>query len=552
MSAGEGVSWRAFGWKVVDLVPGKFDWHANVLTGARVTGGDRPWWEVPDFESGAGDIKTVWEASRFPWLLPLAVGAAAGSEDDLALAEVLLRDWVEANPPYRGPNWKCGQEASIRVLQLAAAARLLGLVDRPPEGLLDLLRVHCRRIEPTLLYAMGQDNNHGTLEAAAMFVGGSWLQKVLNDSDGGRWFRKGRKWLEDRVARLIASDGSFSQHSVNYHRLMLDTLCFVELWRRELGLPEFSATFTERAAAATQWLHAFVLRESGDAPNLGANDGAWLWALPVLAYRDFRPSVQFASVLFCNAYAYGEPGGPAWAYVNLFGLEHPTVRDLPRPGSEVYPEGGYAVLRAGNAVAYVRYPRFRFRPSHADALHLDFWIRGENWLRDAGTFSYNSEPKWLSYFSGTESHNTVQFDDMDQMPRIGRFLFGDWLEPLEVSPIQEEGGQVSFAAAYKDRHGHRHRREVVLGTNRLLVRDEVEGFRERAVLRWRLKPGSWREENIGLRLGSLRISVCSEVGLQVRVVKGWESRFYLQKSELPVLEVEIKAPGRIDTLVEWD
>ena len=46
-----------------------------------------------------------------------------------------LSDAAEHNPPWRGPNWKCGQEASIRVMHLAAAALMLGQVSRPEPGL---------------------------------------------------------------------------------------------------------------------------------------------------------------------------------------------------------------------------------------------------------------------------------------------------------------------------------------------------------------------------------------------------------------------------------
>ncbi|MCK7461449.1 MAG: hypothetical protein MZU84_04970 [Sphingobacterium sp.] len=66
-----------------------------------------------------------------------------------------------------------------------------------------------------------QDNNHGTSEAAGLFIGGSWLATVdrnrYNQAQG--YAEKGRKWLEERVKKLVAADGSFSQHSVNYHRV---------------------------------------------------------------------------------------------------------------------------------------------------------------------------------------------------------------------------------------------------------------------------------------------------------------------------------------------
>jgi len=40
-------------------------------------------------------------------------------------------------------------------------------------------------------------------------------------------------------------------------------------------------------------------------------------------------------------------------------------------------------------MALLRYPRFRFRPSHADVLHVDLWVDAVNVLRDGGTFSYH-------------------------------------------------------------------------------------------------------------------------------------------------------------------
>ena len=75
---------------------------------------------------------------------------------------------------------------------------------------------HLRRIAPTIRYAIAQDNNHGTSEAAALFIGGTWLA-LLGEPAGRRWAVRGRRWLEDRAGRLIGVDGSFSQYSLNYH-----------------------------------------------------------------------------------------------------------------------------------------------------------------------------------------------------------------------------------------------------------------------------------------------------------------------------------------------
>ena len=43
-------------------------------------------------------------------------------------------------------------------------------------------------------------------------------------------------------------DGSFAQHSLTYHRLLLDTLAQVELWRRWLDLALLRALLQVAAA----------------------------------------------------------------------------------------------------------------------------------------------------------------------------------------------------------------------------------------------------------------------------------------------------------------
>lgn len=525
------------------------DWHLNPLTGVRVPSPDRPWWLIADFDPSVGDIKSIWEASRFDWVLAFAQGACQGDSTALPRLNLWLADWCRHNPPYHGPNWKCGQEASIRVLHLAMSAVLLGQHDAIQPGLAALIEVHLKRIAPTISYAMAQDNNHGTSEAAALYVGGSWLMSSGHTAARG-WFEAGRRWLENRAARLIERDGSFSQYSVNYHRVMLDTFSMVEVWRRKCELAPFSPTWYARAKAASQWLFVMTDAATGDAPNLGANDGARLLALSDTDYRDYRPSVQLAMALFDERRAYADSG--SWD-LPLQWLQVTQPEALAeRPVSRLFDQGGYAVLHQPGCKAVLRYPRFRFRPGQADALHVDLWLEGRNLLRDAGSFSYNCEPQWLRYFPGTASHNTVQFDDRDQMPRLSRFLFGDWLRAVDVQPPCDGGDTTSCGATYTDGKGAQHARSLSLGPLSLQVRDQVSGFSSRAVLRWRLEPGDWVLQGNGVSNGSHRLSVTGDVPLvRCELVTGWESRYYLEKTPVPVLEVEVATAGVLITEYHW-
>lgn len=535
-----------FGHHEVALGAGMPDWFANPFNGERVVEPQRPWWTITDFNTQLGDIKTVWEASRLDWAPIFVQRARAGDGASLARLEMWLAGWISANEPYAGPNWKCGQEASIRVMHLALAALLAGGPEAVGPGLAPLVRLHLQRIAPTTNYARAQDNNHGTSEAAALFIGGSWLEE-LGDDDGAGWAESGRRMLEERVLALVETDGSFSQYSTNYHRLMLDTLSLAEVWRRRVGLADFTPALRERAMAAAIWLRMMVSADSGDAANLGANDGARLLPLGTTLYRDFRPSVQLAHALFVGTQAYAGTGD--WNhYAQWLGIDLPTTIAAPL-GSRLLDKGGYGILVAGTARAILRYPRFRFRPSHADALHVDFWVGGLNLLRDGGTFTYNASDDLLDRFSGTEGHNTIQFDGRNQMPRIGRFLFGDWLSAEDVTLDTQAG---SMAAAYRDGYGVRHERRVQMTEeDRLEVIDVVSGRFAGACLRWRLAPGDWEITADGTRslFGSLRIT--GNMALTLRLVDGTESRHYLSQTVVPVLEASFSEPGTIVTLVSW-
>ncbi|KAA5839447.1 heparinase [Pseudomonas chlororaphis] len=540
---------RYYGCWAIPVSDNAPDWHLNPLSGVRVPDPEREWWRIPDFDAAVGDIKNIWEASRLDWTLAFAQRACSDDASQMERLNQWLTHWCKNNPPYCGPNWKCGQEASIRVLHLAMTAIILEQSSTPLPGLMELVRLHLKRIEPTLSYAMAQDNNHGTSEAAALFVGGSWLA-LCNHPEGLRWQRLGRRWLENRAARLIELDGSFSQYSVNYHRVMLDTFSMVEVWRVKAGLEAFSATFQSRMRAATNWLFSLVDESSGDAPNIGANDGARLLPLTDTDYRDFRPAVQLAMALFCGKRAYAAPG--AWDLpLQWLQLSAPSAV-VERPASQLFDQGGYALLRRVDTLAVLRYPRFRFRPSQADALHVDLWRSGLNLLRDAGTYSYNTSAQWLSYFPGTVSHNTVQFDGRDQMPRLSRFLFGDWLRTRKVDGLSDTPEATTCGASYSDNAGASHTRQVRLSDTGLQVRDEIKGFKAGAVLRWRLQPGDWQMSDGVLSNGSHRISVTGSMSIvRQELVQGWESRYYLQKTEVPVLEIEVDSAGVLITEYHW-
>jgi hypothetical protein len=160
------------------------------------------------------------------------------------------------------------------------------------------------------------------------------------------------------------------------------------------------------------------------------------------------------------------------------------------------------------------------------------------------------------YFNGTASHNTVQFDDRDQMPKLGRFMFGSWLKAKQVSPIVVSDSLVSSSASYRDFRSAEHFRQVNLHGSSLSIFDTVKGFNKKAVIRWRLTDSEWilanTKNGVNVSNGLNTLTVTADVPiLRADIVVGWKSLFYMQKQSVPVLEVEVGSAGKISTEFSW-
>lgn len=522
------------------------NWHQSCLSG-ELAPADKPWYLIDDFNKQLGDIKGLWEASRFDWIVSFAQHVAAGDATAFKKLNTWLIDWVDKNPTFNGVNWKCGQEASIRVMHLALAALILKQTNNSTPALLSFIKAHLKRISPTIMYAVAQDNNHGTSEAAALYIGGSWLA-LNDDNDGVKWQKQGLKWLENRAHKLIEEDGSFSQYSVTYHRVMLDTYSLAEVWRQKHDLSCFSKRMYAKLTAATNWMFYFTDAKTGDAPNMGANDGARLIPLTGTDYRDFRPSVQLASALFFNKAAY-DFNGDFNIPLQWLGLEIPK-QPMANKSSKDFINGGYTYINYTNAGLYFNYPMFKFRPSQCDALHIDFWLNGQNIFRDGGTFSYNAGQNYIDYYGGVKSHNTVQFDAHEQMPRLSRFLLGDWLKTSTKKKLTVGNECQTVTAGYKDRFGCEHIRSIKLQPNLLIIKDTINRFKDKATLRFRLAPADWRLIGKSVVSELCTINVSADINIKrIELTTGYESRYYYQESEIPVLEIEVNKPGILTTEV---
>ncbi len=526
------------------------DWHLDPRTNVRVDA-TKHWSQIPDY--GAYDIKFIWEASRFSQVYTLMRAYAFNKDERYPAAFwTLVEDWMRNNPPQRGPNWKCGQETSLRLL--AWTFGLYAFSDAPSSTptrralLTQLIAAQTERVHRNIDFAVSTRGNHAMSEGFGLWLAGT-LFPELKRAETYRAI--GREILEREAATHIFADGAYSMYSLNYHRFILHVY-FLAMRLGELNDARFSDALYQSISRSLDFFAQLIQPESGEMPVYGSNDGALVCPLDSCDFTDYRPTLQMGWRL-----VHGKSLFDAGAWdESLFWLWGESAlrseRDAaPRQMSQGFPDGGVHILRGQSSVAFIRCADYRERPSHADQLHVDLWMRGQNIAVDAGTYLYNGQGLWQNGLARTSVHNTVTVDDADQMLWFSRFTWGEWARGRVLKHDEHvwQGEHNGYA-----RFGVKHIRLVIsLEEDRWLVVDHLSGDRlHRFSLQWLLNDFPYSvvpEENairlkgesdfyvrMGLLEGDAKFSL---VRGDERSTRGWRSRHYGQKE--PALSVRLDA-----------
>ena len=489
---------------------------------------------LPFLDGDPPDVKFIWEPARFTWAFTLGRAyLLSGGERYPQAFWQHAETFLEANPPNLGPHWASAQEVALRLLAFVFALQIFDTSPHTtPERRLRLagaVAAHAARIPPTLVYARAQNNNHLLSEAAGLYTAGLALPQ---HPQARHWRELGWKWFHRGLQAQITLDGVYSQHSANYHRLMLH----LALWVQALAYPagdSFSPLVQERLASATRWLLALCDPASGGVPNLGPNDGAYILPLTACPFADYRPVLQSAALTFLGQRPF--PSGP-WDEMALWLDPRPQTTDHRLPTTDYrLPTTQYPALSSAPpdtralvfdrhpiplvlhspdhaSWAYLRAAHFTGRPGHADQLHLDLWWRGMNIALDAGTYLYNTPPPWDNALARTAVHNTLTVNGLDQMRRAGRFLYLDRAQAKLESGDQAPDGSWKQVTASHDgyrRLGLQHRRTVTaLEDGGWLVEDALLPLPGRpapaqpfsACLHWLLPDYPWEFDETAGRL----------------------------------------------------
>ncbi|HET8886987.1 MAG TPA: alginate lyase family protein [Salinimicrobium sp.] len=524
-----------------------YDWISNPDSGY-IYDGQQHWSKIQDYSKELGDIKFVWEKSRFAYLYDVIRHDFYTKEDHAEWVFDEISSWLSANPINSGPNYKCSQEISLRILNWTYALNYYKESSYLTEELFQEI-MHAIYWQLKHVYAhidfsrIAVRNNHALTETLTLYLGSIFYPFFPESSV---WKRKGKQWFEQEVEYQIYPDGTFLQFSMNYHRVVVQLFSWA-FKTAEFSGEKFNSIVYERAYKSIGFLYACQDEQTGWLPNYGSNDGALFFKFNSLDFRDYRPQLNALHVFLTgtNLYDDGEWDEDVFwlGAEQIAGISYPKLKH--KKGWHAFATGGYYILREEDTVTFVRCGNHRDRPAQADNLHLDIWHKGKNILFDAGSYKYNTDEQTLKYFMGTESHNTVMLGDHDQMLKGNRFIWFNWSQAISAKTIETENeyffsGSVSAFTYLNSKIEHKRSIKKIKGKAKWEIKDTISPKPENILMKqyWHALPFVKIKSNDKLNNS-----------LVVKEAKGFRSDYYGKKEKAHQWVIESEA-NFINTSIE--
>ncbi len=498
-----------------------YDWITNLDTGFKYDI-KKHWSEIEDLSKEAGDIKYVWEKARFTFLYNIIRYDYHFKKDTSKFIFSEIESFIDKNPINQGPNYKCSQEISLRILNWTFALFYYKnsdkLTDNLFEKIINSIYWQLHHVYNNINFSrIAVRNNHAITETSMLYLS-LFLFPFIPETK--KWSKKGKKWLLKEIDYQIYDDGSYLQFSHNYHRVVIQTLTWV-LRINQLNNISFNQNTVNKLKKTLSFLYSHQEEKTGRLPNYGSNDGALFFPLNNNHYRDFRPQLQ-AFGLLLGKKIYKETFEDAFWY----GLEN-NGEQLVHNSILSFSKGGFYGFR-DNSLTTIRCGKYTDRPSQADALHLDIWHEGINVLFDPGTYKYNTEEKYIRFYNGTAGHNTLIIGNYDQMLKGRRFIWYYWTKFAEAN-VTEYNDRFEFIGKIKG--------FPMLG-NKIIHERTVIKFKNKPY--WKVKDKTNYKGNLPVQLywninpvikNKILISAKDKVGniLNFEIKKGYYSELYGKK-----------------------
>lgn len=432
------------------------DWQVDFKSGYRWS--EKTYYKFIKYGHKLGaDIKLPWELSRAQHLLSLALAYRLAKKEEYA-EEIIeqIVDWILTNSCRFGVNWRCTMDVAIRVTNWVGAISLIkNYIDNLPTA----GKEHFYKIFYKSLYQHGEfiihnlewsedlTSNHYLSDIAGLLVLSVFTKNVFKEA--GDWKKFAINELRKEMFKQVYPDGTDFEASTCYHRLVLELFFYSTFFAvqnekyktkkekkdllsllddyKTIAQDIFGKDYVTRLYKMFDAV-LYLLKPNGRMPQIGDNDNGQFIKLYPREVLDMRYLLALGAVFFKESkwkskeffesdediaevmILYGENGIKIWD-----SLEENSVKNI---GSKAFSDSGWYVMRNNKDYCIVSCgPNGQGGlggHAHNDKLSFEICIDGEDIVVDPGTYVYTADPYLRNLFRGTEYHNTIYFDGVEQ------------------------------------------------------------------------------------------------------------------------------------------
>jgi uncharacterized heparinase superfamily protein len=414
----------------VDLGP-KIDWHRDFKSGYRWEPGTYFKDYVRVRLDDHSDVKVTRELSRFQHLPLLGKAYWLTGNEKYALEYVnQLNDWMNENPPMFSINWDCAMDVAIRAVNWVTA---YGFFHQSPSLSLEFqkrlaksLLSHGRFINENLeYYETPIDGEIKRLNSNHYL---SNLAGLIFIASACPFFKESRQWMTvasselfQEIEEQVYPSGVDYEHSVSYHRLVLELFLYsiLVIKEQDVWVPEKVLQRLERMFEYA----LYYTKPDGTHPLSGdADDGRLLiWnESPIDSHRYLlslgaslfgRSDMKAAAGVVDESLFWVRGVSAAAEYFQLEANSAPLE-------TRGFSDAQFFVMRKNQNYLFVDAAdigiRGRGSHDHNDRLSFELYSGSTTFFCDSGAYVYSANPQARNRFRSTAAHNTVCVDQVEQ------------------------------------------------------------------------------------------------------------------------------------------
>jgi hypothetical protein len=234
------------------------DWLTHPVSGFKYT--LKHWSNIEVNKALINDLRFIWEKSRFSYLLTVMRYDYHFQEDHSEFVIDQIINWIDNNPINRGPNWKCGHEISIRLMNwmflLYFYKNSEALTEEKWNKIQQVIYWSLHHVFSHLSITRKLGRNKKSISQALLLSISELIFPFYFESK--KWAKKGRKWFKYEICYQIYDDGSYFQFSMHEQRLVIQMLSY-GISLTELHNKPFSKIIYQKAYGALNFLYQFRL-----------------------------------------------------------------------------------------------------------------------------------------------------------------------------------------------------------------------------------------------------------------------------------------------------